>query len=791
MKKKPSYFTRRSSVALFSAFGLCVVFAFGTRFAAADNPLANPPSGAVSPTFTSLTTSGDVTVGGTLKSSKPTNTVGITGNLNVDGILSQGTGITIDGTNHSIKSGGNILHLDGKIVDIIGALNAPSIDTLGAVTASQLSVTNGATFNSDTTFNKDINFSGVIKNKGSGIRVQNGIWSLGQILSDGLSIAKFTDGLLERNYGGIYALNDGIGIEGRQKGADPKVPTAGNVHIQGVNFEAYDDKTASAILSGTNINFKFSGGVTVGSKTDLNPATFSVAGKDGTTKLSGNTLVANSTNPFSIANLNGGIELLAFAKNINLVASSKGQTVNIQSPLLNVDDTVEKLPGDIHASGNITATNIGTFFYSYPAAVATAVAGQNGGATTTSCPAKTFMISCGMAPSDPDVSPSFTQSGPFDASGKQVCAGTAYNKGKQDFDYYAQAACFDPLGGTHPSLAPGTNFSALGGLGLGVLMNIQTDYTQCKADLLAEKWTAPSLNNTFIQDSLSADVLASSLNKFQLAEALYSFLEYHSNAGMDPVSLGSFAAHTNFNEAGLMNAAFKDYGVKPADYTIGRKILPMSDDGVFDPCHSVTYGDLADAFAGAFYIDAFSGKSYLNGTPAAIWLNEILPKPHNIKEVMTVGDVVGFLKSFTAKDPAPKTLSYKDYPYSFYNSYWNMYPSASLVDSRYPGSYNTTPWLVRTGNQWFLQNNIPAWKKPSNTLLQNMIPLTSNGTSTSVKGQDKSVKVGQFVIAYNPDSKKYWDAVITKVNKNGTVTAMWVDDMGSRDYTLDQIWLQP
>ncbi len=66
---KSSRFSSRSSLAVTSAFGLSILLALGTRFVAADNlvPYKTPPSGNVSPTFTSVETSGDVTAGGNLK----------------------------------------------------------------------------------------------------------------------------------------------------------------------------------------------------------------------------------------------------------------------------------------------------------------------------------------------------------------------------------------------------------------------------------------------------------------------------------------------------------------------------------------------------------------------------------------------------------------------------------------------------------------------------------------------------------------------------------------------------
>ena len=66
---KSSRFSSRSSLAITSAFGLSILLALGTRFAIADNivPYKTPPSGNVSPTFTSVTTSGDVVAGGNLR----------------------------------------------------------------------------------------------------------------------------------------------------------------------------------------------------------------------------------------------------------------------------------------------------------------------------------------------------------------------------------------------------------------------------------------------------------------------------------------------------------------------------------------------------------------------------------------------------------------------------------------------------------------------------------------------------------------------------------------------------
>lgn len=66
---KSPRFSSRSSLAVTSAFGLSILLALGTRFVAADNlvPYKTPPSGNVSPTFTSVETSGDVTAGGNLK----------------------------------------------------------------------------------------------------------------------------------------------------------------------------------------------------------------------------------------------------------------------------------------------------------------------------------------------------------------------------------------------------------------------------------------------------------------------------------------------------------------------------------------------------------------------------------------------------------------------------------------------------------------------------------------------------------------------------------------------------
>ena len=123
---------RRSSIALASAFGLSLIFSLSSQsvFAGVNPPFNNPPSGNVTPTFTSIESTGDAIVGQILRignyiAPKSGGTLNIQANTtNATGKLNIGDGLDI----YSI--------LPGAITDLVAHFAINTIDLYRPIVVS-------------------------------------------------------------------------------------------------------------------------------------------------------------------------------------------------------------------------------------------------------------------------------------------------------------------------------------------------------------------------------------------------------------------------------------------------------------------------------------------------------------------------------------------------------------------------------------------------------------------------------------------------------------------------------
>lgn len=247
-----------------STLVLASIFSMMSFGASAGAPIANPPGGNISPTFTNLTTATDVIVGknlrigdsivpnsgksfalsadkvnftkdievagdgiinkvlhvvGSITGKDPLTPLLLNGNTNVKGNLniSDGlqAGITINSNTILQKQPGEWIHLGDNLgrVDVPGDFNASGKTNLGAIDAVSLKL------------------SSILRVAGLANFVN--IWSSGDVMANKYTVAKVTAGGLEGNFGGLSIDEAGKSIQ-----LYSNKPNSDHVRIEGLDFSS-------------------------------------------------------------------------------------------------------------------------------------------------------------------------------------------------------------------------------------------------------------------------------------------------------------------------------------------------------------------------------------------------------------------------------------------------------------------------------------------------------------------------------------------------------------------------